>query len=36
MNETLEVVLTGLVTWVVIPIVVLLILLNVDKGEGDE
>jgi hypothetical protein len=36
MSETLSVVLTGLLTWVVIPIMVLLILLNIDdKGENE-
>jgi len=35
MSETLSVVLTGLLFWLVIPIVVLLILLNIDdKGDN--
>jgi hypothetical protein len=32
----MEVLIIGLTTWIVIPMLVLIILLNVDKGEEDD
>jgi len=36
MSDTLSLILIGLTTWVVIPLLVLIIVLNVDKGEEDD